>query len=443
MLNKDKLLQQAQEILNSVPEGGNLSNEQQVEFDSLMIQAGKTNPDGTPWRPGRQVKPDSVIMDDPAAGPMHDSAAAIPARARTPLAKNQVRIFENDKDAFQFAKFVGSVVGHPGSMAYCRENGLQINALQSEGVDTGGGFLVPDQFTPQIINLRNSYGVFRRFAFPQEMKTEVCKTPRVTSHGDVYYVGEGSQITPSAIAIDQINLVARKPAMIFTFSRELNDDSAVSLGNLLGDEIAWSLAYAEDMAGFIGDGTSTYGGINGIVNKLSDLNGVDDGGGLQLATGDTMAEHTVIDFANMIAKCPAYAKRPGRARFYCSSAFYAATMLRLLVSAGGNFVQSLATGQAGNPIFMGYEVVFSECLPTSDAASQINCLFGDMSLSSTLGDRMAITIEESNSATVDGSSLFERDLYAIRGLERYDINNHDLGTATVAGPVVGLISASE
>ena len=41
--------------------------------------------------------------------------------------------------------------------------------------------------------------------------------------------------------------------------------------------------------------------------------------------------------------------------------------------------------------------------------------------------------------TVADINLFEQDCSAIRGTTRYDVNVHDVGTATVAGPVVALI----
>ena len=433
MFNYKQALDKAQAIVDSA--GKDLTAEQQEVFDNWMEIANQQ-------KPGRKIKPDSVILDDPNRGAAHvvsTGSHEFGGGASGPVKGNQVKVFENDKDAYNFAKLIGNACGHPASMAYCAEH--HIESLHSGGVNTRGGYLVPDQYAETIINLRDDYGVFRRFAFPQKMTSDTTKTPRITGHGEVFYVGEGSAITPSNVTIDQVNLVAKKPAMLFTFSRELQDDSAVTLGNLLADEIAWSLAQAEDLAGFTGDGTSTYGGIYGICPKLITLNGVDDGGGLQLATGDLMSEVVIADFANMIAKAPAYAKKQGRAKFYCSSYFYAATMLRLMVNVGGNTLQSFAMGQPTGPQFMGFEVVFSETMPTADAASQIVCLFGDLSAASTLGDRLGVTIESSDSAEVDGESLFERDLYALRGLERYDINNHDLGTAEASGPIVGLITA--
>jgi len=90
----------------------------------------------------------------------------------------------------------------------------------------------------------------------------------------------------------------------------------------------------------------------------------------------------------------------------------------------------------------GYSVVTSEAFPKSDTNSQIVAILGDLDLSSDIGDRQATTIALSDSAYVGSSSVFERDQMAVRWTERWDINNHDLGSSTAAGPVVGLIAAA-
>jgi HK97 family phage major capsid protein len=59
-------------------------------------------------------------------------------------------------------------------------------------------------------------------------------------------------------------------------------------------------------------------------------------------------------------------------------------------------------------------------------------LFGDLTKSSTFGDRRQTTI------SVSDQVYWANDQVGIKGTERFDIVNHDIGTATVAGPVVAL-----
>jgi HK97 family phage major capsid protein len=81
-------------------------------------------------------------------------------------------------------------------------------------------------------------------------------------------------------------------------------------------------------------------------------------------------------------------------------------------------------------------------MPKTDSNSQILALFGDFGLAADFGDRAGIAIATSQSASVGGESVFERDETAVKATERFDENVHDLGDSTNAGPVVGLISAA-
>ena len=51
---------------------------------------------------------------------------------------------------------------------------------------------------------------------------------------------------------------------------------------------------------------------------------------------------------------------------------------------------------------------------------------------------MSRTITTSEHATVDGDNVFELDQLAVKGVERLDINVHDVGNTSTAGPIVGL-----
>jgi hypothetical protein len=54
----------------------------------------------------------------------------------------------------------------------------------------------------------------------------------------------------------------------------------------------------------------------------------------------------------------------------------------------------------------------------------------------------------STDATIDSVNMFETAQVAVRGIERFDINVHDVGNATATaadkspGPIVGLITAA-
>jgi HK97 family phage major capsid protein len=59
-------------------------------------------------------------------------------------------------------------------------------------------------------------------------------------------------------------------------------------------------------------------------------------------------------------------------------------------------------------------------------------LFGNLSMAAVMGTRRELTIETSNQVA------WTTDQIAIKGSQRFDINVHDTGSASVAGPVVAL-----
>jgi HK97 family phage major capsid protein len=139
-----------------------------------------------------------------------------------------------------------------------------------------------------------------------------------------------------------------------------------------------------------------------------------------------------------MALLPSYA-RVG-AKFFCSPAFYHGAMLPLLASAGGVTGMEIVNGYPVNK-FLGYPVVLCESIASAAAINTIFMYFGNLQQASKLGDRQQISIAASDSATVGGYSVFERNQIALRAVERFDINVHDVGVAGAsAGAIVGLIS---
>ena len=251
------------------------------------------------------------------------------------------------------------------------------------------------------------------------------------------WVGESTAADESDITWDQIRLVAKKLKAVTRITNELSADAAISVGDQVLNDIARAFAFAEDTAGFNGTGLSATGGITGVIESLSVAAGsptTTSAGGIIVSGNNTYAEITLAEFHLLIGTCPTFARTS--AKWYCSPLFNNTVMQRLQTAAGGNDTTNIAAG--GMLPFLGYPVVPVEVMPTAEANEQIPVLFGDLSQAAKLGDRMTRTISTSEHATVDGQNVWELDQLAIKGVERIDINVHDVGSTSVAGPICGL-----
>jgi HK97 family phage major capsid protein len=254
-------------------------------------------------------------------------------------------------------------------------------------------------------------------------------------------VAEYAAGTVSSPTFDNVSLTARDLMILTLVTNDVNADSIISISDRFAIEAGRAFAYKEDLCGFIGTGISTYGGISGVSHRLTTINGVDSGGGLQAYdTGYAWSNITLADdVIPLIARLPEYADR--NAKFYCSRTFYYSVLVKLEVAAGGVTLAELVNGSRV-PKFMGYPVVFTEALPTSAATSTVQLLFGDLYMAAQFGDRQQVTIAMNPAAVIGSVSAFERNSMGLRAVERFDINVHDVGSSTAAGCVVGLISHS-
>jgi len=339
--------------------------------------------------------------------------------------------------AYRFYKWAMACLGNESAKAFCNEHGIGLK-VASEGSNSAGGYLVPEEFGGDLIQLMEKYGVARQLFKIRQMSSDVRTDPRRVSGLTAYFTAENVAGTESQKVWDTVTLTAKKLTVLSRMSSELSEDAAISVGDDLMMEIAQAFALKEDQCGFAGDGSATYGSITGLGHKLIAVNGVDDGGGLVLATGNAFEEFTLPDFNKVVSRLPQYADN-GNTKWVAHRTFYYGTMQRLELAAGGVTAFEVREGNR-TPMFLGYGVAISQVMPSADANSQVACTLGDHSAAASFGDRRQPTIAFSADATVGGESVFERDQVAVRGTERIDINVHDVGTATAAGPVVGLIS---
>ncbi len=458
MLNKKKIaeLQQAQQaelvamqvILDAAEKDNRPMTDDEIEtFEAHSTAAGDFK---TRWSQiealETQMANAPVVKDintdtekesaDRTGQPIVDKRIVIPAHVYRGGTLKAFRGPEAEERAYRAGRWFMALAGHKPSFQWCMDHGLQlIEAVHEETVNTAGGYLVPIEIDRDIIELVDAYGVFRTNARRSMMTSDVKTRPRRTGGLEAYFVGESEAGTESTKGWDNTSLTAKKIQVLSRITSELREDAIINVADDLVREIARAYAQKEDECGFKGTGAHVaYGGIKGISQKLEDLNGVNERGGTILATGNTFAEVTLVDLVDVIGILPSYAEKD--AKIYCHKTFYNRVMVKLLTAAGANTMQSLEAG--AQKMFLGYPVEFVNAMLSAEADSSYFMFFGDLWLAADFGDRRSMSIAFSDSATIGSQSVFERDQIAVRGTERFDINVHDVGSTSKAGPIVGL-----
>lgn len=372
------------------------------------------------------------------------SFVTTPQQTRIEVVSGPTPRYIKGKDAKERAYRTGrywlaTIFRNQKSIQWCRENGIQVRG-QNEAQNEKGAFLVIPEISSEIIDLREQYGIARQYARVWPMGSDVLTVPRRKTGVTASFYGEAAQVTAVEKTWDNVSLTARKLAVRVRYSKELDEDAIINIGDDLTNEIAYAFALKEDQCFFNGDGTATYGNIVGVREKLKGLSGtIANIAGLVVATGNAYSEIVLSDFNKVVGRLPEYAEGPNVA-WFVSKTFWAEVMQKLSVAAGGVTAEEIEGVRT--KMFMGYPVVVSQVLPKTEANSQVCALFGDLSKAAAFGDRKGLEIE------VNPYSRMEYGEIEIFGNARFDINVHDIGNADATaanrepGPVVGLITAA-
>jgi HK97 family phage major capsid protein len=358
------------------------------------------------------------------------SRIKVPAQARYHHAS--LKTFKGadaEAQAYLTGQFLLATIGKSEhAHKWCKEHGVDVRfrGALKESDNSLGGFLVPIEMERSIIALREERGVLRREAMVVPMASDTLQMPRRSSGVTAYWTGELAEIQASNPTLDSIELTAKKLAALVRMSSEVNEDTVISLADFVTQEIAYAFADKEDLAGFNGDGTSTYGGIIGVKNALL------AGSEYEALAGNTaFSTLDLVDFESMIGMLPLYALQD--AKWYISRAGWAASMQRLADAAGGNTTQNIMGGVGAS--FLGFPVVWVQVMNstlTAQTSAEGACYFGSMRQGVKLGTRRGMSIQTST------DRYFETDEIGIKATQRLDIVVSEKGTATAAGSLIGL-----
>lgn len=318
---------------------------------------------------------------------------------------------ENNNDLPKFAKSAEYLKAINGRDVARAKELAGYKKGMSEGVNADGGYIVPVEFSDEIIRVANDYGVVRQNARRMPMKHQVQNVP--TAQGvTVNRVAEGVTIGASKPTISRTVLTAKKLVALIPVSNELLEDADPDVIQLLALLAAEGFAGKEDSWGLAGLASG-----EGIFQNSSIT-------GVTMGTGNTAFKNATFD--NLIAmQNQLKSKALARAKWVMHSTVL--NDLRAVKDSYGRYLLG-EPGAGLPPTIWNLPVVTSDAMP-ADSASAVSTQF--MALANfdymLFGDRKQMTMEISRDASVidtDGSTTinaFAQDMSIVKFTERIDI----------------------
>jgi HK97 family phage major capsid protein len=285
-----------------------------------------------------------------------------------------------------------------------------------------------------VIRLVDQYSAFVQNAQNVQMPSDVLLFPRRTGGATSQWQDENVAITAADPTISQVTLTAKKVTAATVIANELLSDSVISIGDWVASELSLSLANAIEAAAFSGNPANAPG-VAGLVTShtggLLQSSGATYAASLVTAAGDTPDEVTKANLLAMMAAMPQHSR--AGARWFVSPFFFASCMQNLDLNQGG----SVGMTQGMGLTFLGSPVVLTDRLPSgADSSGAIMALYANLGNSSMYGIRQGIEIASSDQVN------FLSEQTVIKASARVAISHHSLGSASVAGPVIGLVGAA-
>lgn len=250
-----------------------------------------------------------------------------------------------------------------------RTNFRQISNVLSEGIDTDGGYLVPEEYDRRLIEGLEEENIFRKLATTITTSGE-RKINIAGSKPAAAWIDEGEELTFGDAKFAQINLDAHKLHVAVKVTEELLYDNAFQLEQYILRQFSKALGNAEEDAFLNGDGIGKPLGI------FAETGGAE--------VGVTAASATAIT-ADEIINLVYSLKRPYRknAKFIMND--QTISLLRKLKDGNQAYLWQPSV-QVGEPDrLFGYEVLTSPYVPTVEAGKPV-IAFGDFSYYN-IGDR--------------------------------------------------------
>lgn len=277
-------------------------------------------------------------------------------------------LFTNPGASFRNVPALASDAYKNAMMNAVRTNWRQIDNVLMEGVQSSGGYLVPDEMDHRLIEYLEGENVVRKLATvittAGDHRINISATKPAAA-----WTEEGETITFSDATFAQKTLGAHKLCVGIKITEELLEDSAFDLESFILKAFAKALGNAEEDAFMNGDG----------VNKPAGIFDPEKGGEISVtAASANLKADEIIDLVYSLKR--AYRQN---ACFLMHDSTLA--QIRKLKDGNGQYLWQPST-QAGEPDkLLGYPIYTSEFISPVEAGKPV-IAFGDFSYYN-IGDR--------------------------------------------------------
>lgn len=293
------------------------------------------------------------------------------------------------------------------------------NAMSSTD-PASGGFLIPDEFRAQLMQIALEKAVVRARATVIPMSSLRISLPIVDStsnatsvYGGVigYWTEEGAALTQSQPSFGRIALEAKKLTTYTEVPNELRRDSAISVEILLNKMFPEGINWFEDIAFMFGTGAGEPLGVFDSTNGALITQAAEPGqDGVAAPSGASVVwENIVKMYSRMLPS-----SLPSAVWVISPAVLPQLFTMALSVGTGGSILGPIvANNGTGAPVMqlLGIPVIISEKVSNLGIAGDVNLIDFSQYL---IGDRMQMEAE------VSTEYKFGNDLVAYRFIERVD-----------------------
>ena len=261
------------------------------------------------------------------------------------------------------------IMGH-----FRRAIGLEMTPVQKTvvtGIDSGiGAAVTPVEINKAIYDALLSYGQWSSLGqVPIGTRTETV--PLVTVRPLAYWIAQGAQITEGAFTGTSVTLTIKEAAAWIPIATALLEDESANFSSYVVTQLAQAVAYRLDWACFAADGTadSTDGTYTGIA-----VGGTAAGAA---STHTAVAKLTLVDFVKCLTTVDAGVLM--RSPKWWIHPQVLASMLNVVDGNGRPLFQPALDAPGSGVVgkILGFPVVVTGAMPSTDTVSKVVAVFGD------------------------------------------------------------------